>query len=313
MGIELSVADLGSANSAHSLGRSAMMKHSATLTDILLLGVAMLGGALPGSAQTADEMIARARAYLGGEAALAAVNSVHFIGVLEPGSATPAGARPEKLVVEIICQKPYQQRIVITGAGSIETTALDGSTAWEGEQEGRDPNQRRLNVLRPDQVKQLQANTWENLNFYKDIERRGGAVAVLGSATVDGQPAVKLVFTHDVGIVCSHYFNPDTGRLLLTETEQGLSIREEGEIVVGGVRFPRKVIQTTKSLDSHGQPVEQKLILSFDKITLNETFPESDFELPLVSLSSPAPVNPGSPAPVGKPPNPPSPPGPAGK
>jgi hypothetical protein len=110
-----------------------------------------------------------------------------------------------------------------------------------------------------------------------------------------------------------HYFDPESGRLLLTETEQGMSIREEGEIFAGGVRFPRRVIQTTKSLDSHGQSVEQKLVLSFDKITLNETFPESDFELPLVSFSSPAPVNPGSPTAVVKPPNPPSPPGPAGK
>ncbi len=290
------------------------MKHSATLTGILLLlGIVGLGSAQPASAPTVSDMIARARAYLGGEAALAAVHSVHFSGTLETGDATPAGAKPEKLGVEIIFQKPYQQRIVVTGAGSVETTALDGSTAWEGKQESRDRNRWQLNVLRPDQVKQLQANTWENLNFYQGIEQRGGTVAALGSASVDGQPAAKLVFTHDAEIVYYHYFDPGSGKLLLTETAQGLSIREEGEIVAGGVRFPRKVIQTTKSLDSHGQPVEQKLILSFDKITLNETFPESDFDLPLVSSSNQDPAEPGSPAPVGESPNPPPASGPAGK
>ena len=59
----------------------------------------------------------------------------------------------------------------------------------------------------------------------------------------------------------------------------------------------------------------------FDKITINETFPESYFDLPLAGpsgppptagASSPAPVAPVGPAPVVTPPNPPSAPRPAG-
>jgi hypothetical protein len=311
MGIGLSTAKSDSAALACCLRRITTMKHSATLTCILLVGGVGLGGARPASAQTASEVIARARTYLGGNAALDAVNSVHFRGVLEPGNITPAGTKPEQLAVEIIFQKPYQQRIVISGSESTETTALDGATGWEEGREG--PGRGQIKVLRPDQIRQLQANTWENLNFYKGIEQRGGSVAVLGNAVLDGRPAVKLAFTHDTGIVYVHYFDRESGKLLLTETEQGMSVREEGELFAGGVRFPRRVIQTTKGLDSHGQPVEQRLVLSFDTVTLNETFPESDFDLPLAIPSSPEPAAPAKPAPAVKSANPPPDPGPAGK
>ena len=287
----------------------------AILKRLLLLGAAAcLGGRAP--AQTADEIIARARAYLGGDAALAAVNSVHLIGTFNPDGASPADPKSEKIGVEIIVQKPYQQRIVVTASGLTETTALDGYSAWEGKREGGGAWQ--INVLGADQVKRLQANTWDNLNFFKGIEKRGGTVESLGATTVDGHPAVKLAFTHDAGIVYTHYFDPVTGRLLLTETAQGMSTREEGEIVAGGVRFPRQVTQTTRTVDDKGQPVTQILVLNFDKVTLNETFPASDFEIPLTGPATPPPakdltsasgqpptVAPGA-APAAPPPNPPA-------
>jgi hypothetical protein len=297
------------------------MTQTTIVKRILLLGSIAMGVALPAPAQTADAIIAKARAYLGGDAALNAVNSVHFSGVLEPDNATPAGPKPANAAIDIIFQKPYQQRIVATGADSVETTALDGYSAWQRIQEVRNRNRWKLSVMGPDQIKRLRANTWENLYFFKDIEQRGGHTEVLGPATVDGQPAVKVAFLHEAGIVFYRYFNPETGRLLLTETEQGGSIREEGEIMVNGLRFPQKVTQTVKGVDAKGQPAERKLAMIFDKITINETFPESYFDLPLAGpsgppptagASSPAPVAPVGPVPVVTPPNPPPAPGPAG-
>ena len=297
------------------------MMHTTTVKRILMLGGIAVGVALPAPAQTADAIIAKARAYLGGDVALSAVNSVHFSGVLVPDNATPAGPKQANAAIDIIFQKPYQQRIVVTRTDSIEMTALDGYSAWQRTQEVRDPNHWQLSVLGPDEIKRLRANTWENLNFYKDIGQRGGRAEVIGTAPVDGQPAVKVAFIHDAGIVFYRYFNPETGKLLLTETEQGGSIREEGEIMANGLRFPQTVTQTVKGVDAKGQLVERKLTMTFDKITLNETFSESYFELPLAGpsgppptagASSPAPVAPVGPAPVVTPPNPPSAPRPAG-
>jgi outer membrane lipoprotein-sorting protein len=272
------------------------MKHSATLKHfLLLLGGAALGVVLPASAQTAAPIIARARAYLGSDAALSSVTSVHFSGYMEQGNAEPDKPQSSKVSIEIIFQKPYQQRIEANGAEMADTTALDGYAAWQQTMDLKDPSRWKLSVLGPDQIKRLRANTWENLNFFKDIEKRGGAVEFLGPATVDRQPAVKLAFRHDAGIVFYRYFDPESGRLLLTETEQNGSIREEGEIMVNGLRFPQKVTQTLKGVDAKGRPVEQKLVIIFDRITLNEAFPESIFEMPLTGPSS-TPPRPNTPA-----------------
>src|SRR5664279_6032500 len=79
------------------------MKPPATLLRILLLGGVALGVARPAPAPTADLIIAQARAYLGGDAALSAVNSIHFSGVVETDKVTPAGLKTEKVGIDIIC------------------------------------------------------------------------------------------------------------------------------------------------------------------------------------------------------------------
>jgi hypothetical protein len=274
------------------------MMHFATLKRILLLCGVSLAAALPATAQNADQIIAKARAYLGGDAALSAVTSVHFSGAIEPEKAAPGAPQPAKVGVDIIFQKPYQQRIVVAGGDSIKTTAIDGYTAWQRVQDARNPNRLSFIMLGAEQIKRLRANTWENLNFFKDIGRRGGSVEVVGPATVDGRPAVKLAFRHDAAIVFFRYFDPETGRLLLTETEQGGSVREEGEIMVNGLRFPQKAVEVAKGVDAKGQPVERKTVIVFDKITVNETFPSSDFETPLPTPSNQPQTVPSNPAPT---------------
>ena len=273
--------------------------HSATRKCfVLLLGGVALGFVRPALGQTADAIIAKARAYVGSEAALDAVTSIHFIGVMEPGKLAPGAPQPPKVSIEVIFQKPYQQRIEVKGADTTDTTALDGYAAWQQTLDTKDPNSWKLSVLSPDQIKRLRARTWENLSFYKGIDRCDGSVENLGPATVDGRPAVKLAFRHDADIVFFRYFDPETGKLLLTETEQGGSIREEGEIIVDGLRFAKRITQTLKGTDAKGQAVEQQLVMSFDRITLNEKFPESDFEMPFPSQSSQAPTADTGAAPV---------------
>ncbi|MDE3084370.1 MAG: hypothetical protein KGJ37_04000, partial [Verrucomicrobiota bacterium] len=70
-----------------------------------------------------------------------------------------------------------------------------------------------------------------------------------------------------------------TGKLLLTETENGSRLREEGTIIVNGVRFLKKLITVTK--DATGR--ENTVTITMDKITLNDTFPDSLFAAPLVT------------------------------
>jgi hypothetical protein len=240
-----------------------------------LLGAGALAGA-----QTAEQIIAQARAYYGNEGALSAIKSVHFVGTMETRQFTAEGPKPVSFAIEVIFQKPFQQRITRSTPDAIQVTGLDDYEGWQRLQDVKTESRWQFTLLEPAIIKQLRANTWENLNFFKGIEQYGGSVEVNGPATIDGVATVKVAFIHEPGIIFYRYFDATTGRLVLTETGSGDRIKEEGEIMVDGVRFPQKVTSFSKVKDANGKIVENPTAIAFDKITLNETFPDSCFEVP---------------------------------
>lgn len=230
-----------------------------------------------------EQWITKARQSVGSEAALNAVQSIHFKGTLETTQLVPVNPEqpdgetreePLRLGIDIVFQKPYQQKMVLRSDRVVETTALDGYDAWIRRADATNESQWQLTLLDTPQVKRLRANTWENLNFYRGVERRGGKVDFAGEAMMDGRKCVKLIFTHDPAIVFTRYFDQATGRLVKTETENGGEIREEGDIVVNGLRFPKKLINKA--------PSGQVATITFDDITLNEKFPAAVFEVPML-------------------------------
>ncbi len=250
-------------------------RHRSSLL-LLFLSVLSLGSA------SVESTITKARAFVGGEAALAALKSVRFTGHLSTTDITPDGPKDIRADLEIIFQAPYRQVIVATTANRVETTALDDYEGWQRISDPLTPSNWRLTLLSVDQIKRLRANTWENLSFYRGIESRGGHTEDLGIVDLDGQKAQKIAFVHDQGIVFYRYFDEKTGKLLLTETEVGGQIREEGEVVVNGIRFPQKVITTNKLADGS----ERTVTVSFDKIEVNRMFPAETFAVPAMSTGS---------------------------
>jgi hypothetical protein len=250
------------------------MQRRAASAWVLSLG--LTAAALAGPA---EDWVARARAYLGSDRALEAVNSIRFTGTLELTERVPSKDNPDVLVdrplqlpVEIIFQKPDQQRITVTMEKVIDVTALDGYDGWQRRVDTQNAGQWQLTLLDAQRIKQLRANTWENLHFFRGIEKRGGRVEYKGETTLDGATCVKLLFIHSESIIFHRYFEKATGRLLKTETESGVEIREEGELLVNGVRFPKRVVQRS--------PDGQKTAITFDRITLNEMLPPSEFAVP---------------------------------
>ncbi len=238
----------------------------------LLVGVLALTAAI-----RADEpaIIAKARAFVGPEAKLDALTSVHYTGVLvtaDPKDPT----KQTRANIEIIFQKPDQQRITATSDRAVEVTALDDYEAWQRIQDAKDPSKWRQTLLAPEQVRRLQANTWENLAFFRGIERKGGRVDDQGPATIDGVACEKIAFIHSPTISFIRYFALDNGKLIYTETESGGSIREQGEMMVDGIRFPMSL--ATQTRNSAGEM--QTVTINFDKITVNEVFPSSLFSVP---------------------------------
>jgi outer membrane lipoprotein-sorting protein len=232
--------------------------------------------ALAGPAHAAEPaIIAKARAYLGTEAALNAITSVHFTGTVT--TADPADAsKTSNAKIEIIAQKPDQQRVVASSDKGTETTAVDGYEGWQHFQDGANPKSQRLVVLKPEAVKRQRAQAWENLSFFRGLESRGGRIEEQGTASVDGIECQKVAFIHGSNIVFVRYFDTATGRLVRTDTDDGGMTREEGERVVAGVRFPTSMKMTIKGAKGESQLVT----IALESVNVNEKFPSAVFRVP---------------------------------
>ncbi len=279
---------------------------------IRLLPVLLLVVAAAARADEVGAFIAKARAAVGSEAVLAKVESVHYTGTVELPDAKAGKTR-----IDVLFQNPNRQRVTVTTDTGDQTTGLDEYSAWVREQRPNDPKYPRLGLLGVQQVRRMRANTWENLAFYGGIEQVNGHVEDAGTVQLDGQPARKLIFWHDSEVFFARWFDPVTGQLLMTETDDGNQIREAGDILAGGLRFPRQIITVTKAKDG----TLNKSTITFDSITVNEPAPASLFAVPLPPLRSapgasgsspslPPLTMPPSGSTNGQIPNPTSPPGP---
>lgn len=230
---------------------------------------------LAGTAHAQTAIINKARAYLGTEAALDAVTTVHYKGTViatDPKDAT----KETRAAIDIIFQKPEQQRLTLTSDKTLEVTGLNGYDAWQRVQELTDKTKWRQTLAPPDQIKRMRANTWENVSFFRGIETRGGRLEAMGPGTTGGIACQKVAFIHAPNILFIRYFDEATGKLILTETETGGTIREEGEQIVNGIRFPKKIINKSKTASGK----ETTVTIVFEEIKLNEIFPQSMFNVP---------------------------------
>ncbi len=237
---------------------------------------ALLVSAAAGQAVDADGVIARARAYIGPEAALEGLRSVHFVGTLETTEPTADGPRPVRARIEIYFQKPFRQRIELTMGDRVEITALNDYEGWQRVRTGGEDDPWRLNLLGANQIRRLRANTWENLAFYRGLERLGGRVEDHGATEIDGRRVRQIAFFHNPEIVFKRFFDEETGRLVRTETERQGVIREEGELRAGDLRFPAKIITVNVLPDGS----RREVTVSFERIVVNEAFADDLFAVP---------------------------------
>ena len=212
-----------------------------------------------------EEIIAQAREYLGGDEALNAVESLYYRGTFE----TAEGAEGE---VEIKFKKPLYQRVKTVRDEVTEVTALSHYDGWRKITQRDDEANWTIVFLDVDQIREMQANTWENLNFFRDIERRRGRIVNEGLVDLDGHPCVKLTFNHRGGVFFVRYFDAETGQLRMSETSGGGQILEEGSQRVSGIRFPERLIMV--------QDGEVMNRIEFTEIEVNREFDDELFDVP---------------------------------
>jgi len=236
-----------------------------------LAGDLFLAGSLRG-AEAIDEIIAKARAYIGSEEKLGAINAIHYMGTYVDTNRGTTGQ------IEIYLQKPFRQRLEISEGDEVQTTAIDGYDGWKRQVNRSDPKKWQLVILEAGELKRMRANTFENLNFFRGIEKVRGTVENKGVVKSNGRDAHRLIFQYGVGLFYERLIDVNNGELLLTVNDQGLEIKEVGEIFVDGIRFPEKVITLV-----NGEIINT---VSFHSIKLNEDLEASIFELPSFLVDS---------------------------
>lgn len=242
----------------------------------LALGVQSLLPAV--AAETAAAVIARAREFIGGDAALKKVQSLQFVGTHEiavEGGDVKAENRAFRSKIEFVFQKPMQYLMVRSDEKGRETVALSDYDCWVLFEEFADPSKTRLRVESPPRIRSLQANAFDSLNFFAGVEARGGTVSVQREDVLDGTPVVRLSMVHPGNVEIIRVFDKKSGRLVLTEMDGGFEIREEGEQWVNGVRFPTKVVSTTKR-----GGVTQRSIITIESLKVNEKVDPARFVMP---------------------------------
>ena len=245
----------------------------------VLLGSVLLAVLPAAAADNADKWVAKARAYLGSEQALNAVKSLHFQGsfagteqVPDPDDAKKSIEQPVKVGIDIVFQAPMQQRQILRSAKIERTTALDDYDAWERVVEADGKGSARLTLLNGPSIKRLRATTIENLSFYSSHAGISRQVKLDGEQKVDGVDCVKVSFAYADSLAFIRFFDKATGRLVKTEIGGGGEIREEGEMIVNGVRFPHKVVNKA--------PNGRVTTITFERVTVNEVFPMKGFAVP---------------------------------
>ncbi len=248
------------------------MKKAAMSMLVVLAGAWL---AVPVQAQTADEVIEKHLAAMGGRAALEKLQNRVATGTI---SVTVQGT-PLTGAVEMYSSAPNKSRMSFRmdlsamGAGEIVVDQrCDGKVAWAG------------NSMQGDRDltgSQLLAMTNEYfptpLLGYKT---RGAKVEVVGKETVGSRPAVVLVFTPAAGHPTRYFFDTETYLPLQEVTKQDVP-------EMGGEVESKVLIEDIRTVDGVKIPFSikiangiQDIAITLDKVEHNKTIDETMFSKP---------------------------------
>ena len=196
-------------------------------------------------ALTADQIVARHVAAVGGAEALAAVQSLRIDGTAVFGDADFA----IKAAFSQVSKRPGSVRREITIQGLTAIDAYDGAESWSV-----NPFQGRRDPFRTsaDEAKGL----WEDAAFAGPLataKERGSKVELLGTEDVDGTPAYKLRVTFRNGDDQTVFLDPDSfleirrltrrivrGSEQVTESDLGGYVKVGGIWIAGSIESGRK-------------------------------------------------------------------------
>jgi hypothetical protein len=195
----------------------------------------LLTASLNAQVVTANEVIDRARATVGSEAALDGLVTLQLVGSLEPTDPDMPSA-----TLLIIARKPASQRLEIKVDDIVETTLLNGdkgciirSNLNAGVSQMRD-------LVGPERERVLYS-TRQFFNFYRPNFKNGEKVHLEGIENHRGQRVYKLVYQYPEGLQTTRYFSVEDDTLVATITENGVESIGIGSQSAEGIKFSREI------------------------------------------------------------------------
>jgi len=233
----------------------------------LLLGANLI-------AEDSDEEIIRstielARSYLGDSEKLDAIDCIHYKGSLLYSTGDLG-------TIEMVYQEPMRQKMIAVVNGRREISVLDGSEGWTTFERVGDSLPLGMEIFDPIRILIMQAAVREAFSFYRKPDVRNGNIYYDGKESVKGHECIILTYDHGDGIAYRRFIDAETGQLRKMFDSKGVEYYDEGEIVVDGIRFPKKMISIFATALG-GQTME----FSYNSITLNKKLPNSEFVMPL--------------------------------
>ena len=243
------------------------------IRTLILLAITTVFAVIARSAESDEEIIQStielARSYLGPDDKLDAIESVHYKGSLLYSSGDLG-------TIEMVYQKPMQHRMVAVIGGRREVSVLDGSEGWTTFERVVDSVPLSIEIFDPIRILIMQASVREAFNFFRKPDTRNGEILYEGKETVNGRDCNVLTYHHGDGIAYQRYIDAETGQVHKTLDSKGVEYLEEGELIVDGLRFPKKLLSTFSTAIG-----DQSMEFAYSSITLNEKLTDSDFVMPL--------------------------------
>jgi len=226
---------------------------------------------LPAAAQTADDIIAKHIAALGGAEKLKATKTLRLTGRFEVAAGIEAPFTLEHKL-------PDRMRMEFVVQGMTAVQAYDGKSGWklipfQGKKDPEPASEEENKDLKD------QADLFGPLVDYKT---KGNQVELVGKEKVEGADCYKLKVTLKDGDILYDYLDADS---YLDVKIEGKRVMQGNEIEfetsmgdykeVGGLMFPYAIEEGQK-----GGPQRQKIIV--DKVEINVPIDDSRFTMPAV-------------------------------
>ncbi len=238
-----------------------------------VIAVSLILGSYLNGADSDEEIIQqtieRARAYLGDSNKLNSITSIHYKGSLLYSSGDLG-------TIEMVYQKPMKQRMVAVIGDRKEVSVLNNSEGWTTFERVVDSVPLSMEIFDPIRILIMQASVREAFGFFRKPNVRNGEITYEGKETVKGHECVVLTYHHGDGIAFRRFIDAETGQVRRTLDSKGVEYIEEGEIMVEGVRFPKKMVSTFSTAIG-----SQTMEFAYTSIEINKNLPESDFIMPL--------------------------------